>query len=43
MNDYLTKPVQKSDLLDMIAKWGRILKWLKSTPLVSAFVNRTLP
>ncbi|KYX98538.1 response regulator [Vibrio parahaemolyticus] len=23
MNDYLTKPVQKSDLLDMIAKWGR--------------------
>lgn len=43
MNDYLTKPVQKSDLLDMIAKWGRILKWLKSTPLVSAFVNRTWP
>lgn len=23
MDDYLTKPVQKSDLLDMIAKWGR--------------------
>ncbi|HCG7986670.1 TPA: response regulator [Vibrio parahaemolyticus] len=43
MNDYLTKPVQKSDLLDMIAKWGRHTQMAESTPLVSAFVNRIWP